>query len=143
MALSGIYRLSVGSLFYIGQTGDLRQREAQHRLLLSKGKHPKPTLQRAAAQGDKISFSVVCYASRHKLLELEELEQDRYRQDPLCVNHSLMDQRARRQCRPIALDGQQFPSIKAAAEALGVSSSRVAHWLKGRTKSPYTQVCYV
>lgn len=56
---SGVYRLEVGTSFYVGSTRHLGARYSDHKVGLEAGEHPNPGLQDAFDQGGEIRMTLV------------------------------------------------------------------------------------
>ena len=83
---AGIYKITVGSTFYYGQSQDVRARLTQHRYHLKRGDHDNARLQRAHDKYGEPTGEVVLYCETNELNRYEQWFLDTYHGMEKCAN---------------------------------------------------------
>ena len=88
MRNTGVYQISIGDYFYIGQSSDLKKRESNHLSYLKNGNHHNKFMQRVYDKYQSFSFTPLVYAEIKELNRIEQGLLDVYWGNKLCMNIS-------------------------------------------------------
>lgn len=84
----GVYRIVIGTKFYIGSSVNLKGRERNHRKALKEGNHPNHTLRWAYKKHGEMTFTVIEYCDRANVRDREQYYLDKLFFSRGCANHS-------------------------------------------------------
>lgn len=141
--VQGIYKITFNSgVFYIGSSINLRSRYHTWRQILKRGRKYDGDIglafiQRISDCGSAV-FSVIKYthcATRDELYKEEGFELRKHRKDPLLLNSILHPKNPIIQYTKDMIEVARFPSLKEAANTLGVFQRRIQDVVNGRKKS--------
>jgi len=83
-----IYRLDIGSAFYIGRANDFGRRRQRHLRFLRNGTHSNYKLQIAFDEGRQFNIRILVQCSLEDLEAEEQALLDQYFDEPGCANIS-------------------------------------------------------
>lgn len=151
----GVYVVEIpeSPFFYIGSSGNLFERAKAHKRELQRGKHHSEKLQGLYDHEQEMSVTVLQKAAtRDEAYDIEQELLDLHLNNPFCLNLSASARNSNllrpsvlaepdrdrinkgSTARPVVGDGVEYPSIKAAARALGLDPASIRDRIKNKGK---------
>lgn len=136
-----IYLMIIDRYFYVGSTKDFRRRIADHVRPMLRGKHKNRKVRCVYSKHKTVQFAVIEVlpkkCNRNTQEHIEQHYIDMLMADPLCMNSKETAEFGGATFRrAVVVNGVTYPSITAAAAAIGRRPNTVNSWIVGREAVP-------